>query len=257
MSKISAVYRIRSLSDGKMYIGSSIDVHKRFSAHRNLLKRDAHYNKHLQRAWNVLGADNFIFEIIEEAPADDLLNREQAAISKYSACNDSIGYNFSEDTLSPMRGKKHSKETLQKISESHIGKKHTDESRNKIRQAHLGRKKSEKHIESMSRVRLGKPLKESTRRLLKEIRNTPEWRVKQSTSQKKRDFSYLSTRDIVERSANTRRRKFIITSPNGESFTVFGLSRFCRENGLDQGSMSNVANGRYKYYKGWICKHAD
>jgi hypothetical protein len=59
---------------------------------------------------------------------------------------------------------------------------------------------------------------------------------------------FLSPQQNVETS---RAKHYKFTSPNGESIDVFNLSKFCRENGLNQGRMCNVANGKRNHHKGW------
>ena len=48
---IHAIYRIRNILTGKFYIGSSIDIERRWHEHRLHLRTDRHANKHLQNAW--------------------------------------------------------------------------------------------------------------------------------------------------------------------------------------------------------------
>ena len=51
-----------------------------------------------------------------------------------------------------------------------------------------------------------------------------------------------------QRVAETRQKKYMLTNPDGESFEVLNLTKFCRENGLDQGNMFK------SQIKGWACK---
>jgi hypothetical protein len=51
-----------------------------------------------------------------------------------------------------------------------------------------------------------------------------------------------------QRVAETRQKKYMLTNPDGESFEVLNLTKFCRENGLDQGNMFKSR------IKGWTCK---
>ena len=44
---------------------------------------------------------------------------------------------------------------------------------------------------------------------------------------------------------------FDFTNPKGEIVTVFNLSKFCKNEGLSQGCMSNVNNGKNKAHNGW------
>lgn len=60
------VYKIINKVNGKFYIGSSVSLYKRlFYEHLNKLKSNLHDNTHLQKAWNLYGEENFIFEILE------------------------------------------------------------------------------------------------------------------------------------------------------------------------------------------------
>ena len=47
---ISGIYKITNKVDGKFYIGSSKNLHKRWLSHRSELRRNHHCNQHLQSA---------------------------------------------------------------------------------------------------------------------------------------------------------------------------------------------------------------
>jgi group I intron endonuclease len=64
--RISGIYSIHNLLNGKRYIGSSINVKKRWEAHRDQLKRKIHHSILLQRAWDKYGKEAFEFSILEE-----------------------------------------------------------------------------------------------------------------------------------------------------------------------------------------------
>jgi group I intron endonuclease len=49
-------------------------------------------------------------------------------------------------------------------------------------------------------------------------------------------------------------KEWEIITPQGEKFIIKNLNKFCRENGLDQGNMMKVANGKSKHCKHYICK---
>lgn len=49
--------------------------------------------------------------------------------------------------------------------------------------------------------------------------------------------------------------KYELVSPIGEVFTGENLKEFCKLNGLDQGHMSKVCNGKLKQHKGWTGKY--
>lgn len=64
--KISGIYAIECLANGKRYIGSSKNIEARWAHHRATLNSGQHYNKHLQRCWVKYGEGRFQFSILEE-----------------------------------------------------------------------------------------------------------------------------------------------------------------------------------------------
>lgn len=50
-----------------------------------------------------------------------------------------------------------------------------------------------------------------------------------------------------------KRKKYIITDPNGVEYNVVGLKKFCEEHELNIGNMCSVAKGTLKHYKNWLC----
>ena len=92
-AKTSGVYAIVNLSNGKRYIGSSIDVAKRWRVHRNDLKIGKHHSVKLQRAFAKYGAENFDFQILECVAERSLLaEREQYWINLHQSSTRN-GYN--------------------------------------------------------------------------------------------------------------------------------------------------------------------
>jgi group I intron endonuclease len=49
---VAGVYWILNLVNGKVYIGSSVDVENRLQNHKKDLIAGKHRNPYLQRAWN-------------------------------------------------------------------------------------------------------------------------------------------------------------------------------------------------------------
>lgn len=67
------VYQIRNLTNGKVLVGSSLNLSGIFNRHEFQLKMNGHPNKLLQAEWNESGSEDFAFEILEE-----LLSRESS-----------------------------------------------------------------------------------------------------------------------------------------------------------------------------------
>lgn len=63
--KLSGVYEIRNALNNKRYIGSSINIYRRWRDHKRMLNLSVHPNKHLQSAWNKYGEKHFVFKILE------------------------------------------------------------------------------------------------------------------------------------------------------------------------------------------------
>jgi group I intron endonuclease len=111
---IAAIYKIINIETGKVYIGSTNDVKKRFRNHKSLLKNNKHHNIHLQRAWNKYGQAAFGFEILERPEESELLSKEQDYFNLYEIVEK--GYNISVVPGSPFAGRHHTDETRQKQS---------------------------------------------------------------------------------------------------------------------------------------------
>ena len=73
----SGIYKIENKVNGKVYIGSSNSIKRRWQKHKALLRHGKHQNSHLQAAWDKYGEDNFSFSVIELCPIDQLISREQ------------------------------------------------------------------------------------------------------------------------------------------------------------------------------------
>lgn len=85
--KTAGIYQITCTANGKIYIGSSVNIKSRISGHKSKLNKGCHDNKYLQNAWNKYGESSFIFEIIntiEEATIEIVRKVEQAILDSYS-----------------------------------------------------------------------------------------------------------------------------------------------------------------------------
>lgn len=107
------IYKITNLKNGKVYIGQSTNIEKRWRTHKTDLKCNRHHNIHLQNAWNKYGKESFSFSIIIECPKDDLDSLEKHYINEY----DSFKNGYNRDS-GGKKGKTISEETRKLISES-------------------------------------------------------------------------------------------------------------------------------------------
>lgn len=60
------VYAIRNNANGKVYIGESLNISRRWKYHKEELNNGTHHNYKLQEDWNIYGEASFTFKVIEE-----------------------------------------------------------------------------------------------------------------------------------------------------------------------------------------------
>lgn len=100
---MSGIYVIRNIINNKIYIGSSVNITKRWNTHKRSLRNNTHHSIILQRAYNKYGIDNFSYEIIENINNKDILiSREQIWLDffkpEYNICitaGSNLGRKFS------------------------------------------------------------------------------------------------------------------------------------------------------------------
>lgn len=101
---MKGIYKITNKINGKVYIGQSMDIERRWEDHKLKLQNNSHHSQKLQENYNSYGENNFKFEIIEEINEDFKIQVQKCILyileNKYIKQYDSInnGYNI-EDTL--------------------------------------------------------------------------------------------------------------------------------------------------------------
>lgn len=153
MSKIIGIYKISSPS-GKIYIGQSLDINYRFTRYKRYYTSG---QKKLFASLKKYGADNHIFEIIEECKIDIILIRERYWQDFYDVLNPKKGLNLK---LTSTEDKKliHSEETRKKISKGLSGRTLSEEHKKKISNSSKGKIHSEEAKNNMSKAKKGKKM---------------------------------------------------------------------------------------------------
>lgn len=90
----SGIYKIVNIVNKKVYIGKASNIDSRFRSHKSYLRRNTHYNNHLQRSWNKYGENSFKFEVIEYCEKDILIERENYWMKHYNSFDFRYGYNI-------------------------------------------------------------------------------------------------------------------------------------------------------------------
>ena len=98
------IYKITNQKNGMVYIGSSIEVERRWRQHKeaSINENDHHYNYPLMVAFREFGIANFTFEVIDTLPTwEAMIEAEHNWIIKED-CVQPNGYNQTDKTDSPM-----------------------------------------------------------------------------------------------------------------------------------------------------------
>jgi len=204
---ISGVYFITNIVNGNKYIGSSVNVTRRWHDHVLDLRNNRHNNKHLQAAWNKYGAGSFAFSMLCFCEKPQLLVKEQEFLEN---CNPE--YNIAKDASAPMLGRRHTAEARAKISLSkqgvnnpNFGKQLPPEIKAKIRVVRIGAIHSDATKQKMSDAcvgeknhNFGKKLSSETRRKMSEVHlgkpRSPEVRAKISATKRAKAMAAAVTK---------------------------------------------------------------
>lgn len=179
MAKICGIYKITNKLDCRIYIGQSVDIKTRWSAHRCKNRASICY---ISNAIDAHGLDNFEFEIIEECDRDRLNDREIYWINLLNSLYPN-GYNLtaggslykvvSDETRRKLsianKGRRISDESKEKMRIAKLGIRHSEETKNKLSLALKGRKKSLEHARKVAVSNTGRVVKESTKEKLSKI----------------------------------------------------------------------------------------
>jgi group I intron endonuclease len=178
----SVIYRIRNLINGHCYIGSSVNIERRWKGHIKSLQLGRHSNRHLQSAFDKHGESAFVFEVLEIT--DDCIPREQFYLDtlhpEYNlspTARSNAGCIYSAEARARMsaaqereppseaqlrgyeakKGKPRSPEARARMSAAKMGKPMSAEARQKMSIASKGKPKSAEHRANIGAANKGKP----------------------------------------------------------------------------------------------------
>jgi group I intron endonuclease len=169
----SGIYAIVNRITNDMYIGSAVNMTRRWTVHKHHLKHGTHHCVHLQNSYDKHTSTAFDFDIVEFV--DDksrLINREQVWIdffkpkyNKRKIADSCLGIKRSAESRAKMSaaqtGKKQSPEVIAKRAEALRGKPRPDHVKAKISASHVGIKPSEETRRKMSISAKNRKRKES------------------------------------------------------------------------------------------------
>lgn len=197
-TKTGIIYCWRNVHNGKRYIGQTIDPQRRYREHKRYLGNYAGQNL-FGRALNKYSSmSDWEYTIIEEVSKEMLDEREIYWIEFYDSMNPECGYNIREGGHN-IYGYKLPEETRRKQSESHKGKPAWNK----------GRKHTPETLKKLSEAKKGKKLSEEAKKKISEA-NRGHSHPHDETSRKK----ISAANKGKKRSAETKKRLSFIHNPN-------------------------------------------
>lgn len=173
----SGIYQITNQVNGKRYIGSAVNLKRRWQEHLKTLRRGEHENEHLQHAYDKYGEESFEFSVLEcvDDTSQPIL-REQHYLDtlkpEYNIAplaGSTLGAHYSLSACAKMRAA-WTPERRAAQSERQRGKHHSEETRRRQSEAWTPERKR-----AQTERQKGRYFSSETRKKMSEAR-TAWWR---------------------------------------------------------------------------------
>ena len=238
--KIYYCYKATNQINGKVYIGFATDPHKRWSQHKRDAARGKGYVFHA--AIRKYGWHNFKFEILccGKDKTAMLGYVEPQLIEQYQSRITQHGYNVLRggermhfvpyDKISRAQAISKAKKGR---SNGLIGTTKSETTRRKMSEVRIGMKFTDEHRANLSKSHMGLP---------------SNWAGHHHTEKSRKKLSDALVG--VPRAA----KSWIVIHPDGHSENIVNMTQFCEAHGLSKGLMSQVAHGKAKHHKKFVCQ---
>ena len=274
---LSGVYQIACKANGKIYVGSAVNLQSRWYSHRRDLGNGVHVNPHLQSAWNLYGETNFEFSVLEYVDEQRLLTTEQLWIDKTGCTDRRIGFNVKLEATSAGQGIGRTWEGFRDPSGNVVTIVNLADfcRRNRLSmtamsqlfkgQSKLKSHKGWTHVNSVRQrefIKTHEGFVDPSGRLVGPIRNlaafcrdhaldkTHMTAVARGRIPSHRGWTHVRGRKNL---AAVVHKGFI--APGGAVVRITNLSAFCRAAGLCKVHMFELKSGKRPSHKGWTWKH--
>lgn len=290
LTRRSGIYQLLNAANGKVYIGSAVDLMKRVLHHRQELRDNEHRNPKLQRAWRKYSEAAFEARVIEFVPNKaDLIEREQywidlaqSAKNGYNCApqaGSQLGYRYTPEQLVYMRERRkkaaHGFLTPQGAEVTVIDPRGFRDSLGMayshfsgLQRGVLVSYKGWSHVNAKPKQKEkikkwegfiapdGKQLPPITNlRAFCREHGLDSSRMTKVHNGKNRSHKGYTHEQHVGKPYTVRKWRTYhgFINPDGEQQPIKNLVQFCKDNGLDHATMYKVMHrkGSYKQHKGW------
>ena len=152
----AGIYTIRNEVTGGRYYGSSVNLARRSSQHRQMLRANRHPNPKMQNSWNKYGEAAFRFAVLAVLEREDLKRAEGLLLDRHHG--DPLCLNLAKDPISGMRGLRHTEESKEKNRIAHLGRLASNATRALLSAMRVGSTQSVEARQKRSVAQKGKTL---------------------------------------------------------------------------------------------------
>lgn len=254
LERTYCVYKHTNRANGKVYIGVTYDINRRWRGSGCAYKSNPHFWQAIQK----YGWDGFKHEVLADGLQDYVaFEMERRLIAEHRSTERECGYNHSSGgeiplvwqrgEAHPMYGKHHSPESRAKMSASHTGGKHRcwgthlpEITRKRIGDANRGRAMSEEQKQLLAKIGTGRKASDETR--AKMSRTHMGHPVSEETRQKIREAK--ESKPIVQ------------LTKEGEVLHVWpSITSASQGSGLDRSQIRKACNGVLKTSGGFVWQY--
>lgn len=256
--KVGLIYRIRNVTNGHYYIGSTNSLALRRNVHLSALRRQRHHSVVLQRAFNKYGENSLVFEVMEDGvPLNELLIKEQEYLDKFKPkynTNRVAGKPPTYDTFSPESKAKCAAGTRKIIVQYRVKEGFRLRDRRWM-QSRDGlvyvREWNSLRLASQTLGIANSAITECCRGKIKSAGGFVFKYRDNFIPYNPPSYARFTKQERSERMGVSSSRIYSITTPTGEKTLVRGLKKYCEENNLNVSSMYNLVTGFKKIYRGY------
>lgn len=134
----TGIYVIENTVNGRRYIGSAVNIDKRWKEHRRQLSEGRHHSRFMQREWSKRGQEAFVFRVLLLCDRANLLWYEQALLDAWQPEYNTAPTAGSQLGLKMTDAAKAKMSSAAKRTRNFTGHRHSEASKRRISAAKTG-----------------------------------------------------------------------------------------------------------------------